>query len=63
VPKLRHEDAFEEKKGKSENGGGLFGGLRVSFPKEENWLGSKDYQFIVESLDKKRFSYVVETKK
>ncbi|MGJ8732849.1 MAG: gliding motility-associated protein GldE [Cellulophaga sp.] len=52
------EDAFEEQKGESETIAGFVLEIAGSFPKRGEKVLFKDYQFVVESLDKKRLKQI-----
>jgi gliding motility-associated protein GldE len=58
VAKIEDEDDFEEKKGESETVAGFVLEIAGSFPKRGEVVIFKDYQFIVESLDKKRLKQI-----
>ena len=58
VAKIEDEDDFEEKKGESETVAGFVLEIAGSFPKRGEVVLFKDYQFIVESLDKKRLKQI-----
>lgn len=58
VIKLENEDAFEVQKGESETIAGFVLEIAGSFPKKGDKIGFKDYQFLVESLDKKRLKQI-----
>ncbi|MCM4171286.1 gliding motility-associated protein GldE [Arenibacter sp. TNZ] len=58
VAKIEDEDDFEEKKGESETVAGFVLEIAGSFPKRGELVVFKDYQFIVESLDKKRLKQI-----
>ena len=58
VAKIEDEDDFEEKKGESETVAGFVLEIAGSFPKRGEIVLFKDYQFIVESLDKKRLKQI-----
>ncbi|MCL5246744.1 gliding motility-associated protein GldE [Cellulophaga sp. 20_2_10] len=52
------EDAFEEQKGESETIAGFVLEIAGSFPKRGEKVVFKNYQFVVESLDKKRLKQI-----
>ncbi len=58
VVKIDDEEAFEAQKGESETIAGLVLEIAGSFPKKGEKVWFKDYQFIVESLDKKRLKQI-----
>ncbi|MDX1769369.1 MAG: gliding motility-associated protein GldE [Arenibacter troitsensis] len=58
VAKIEDEDDFEEKKGESETVAGFVLEIAGSFPKRGEVVKFKNYQFIVESLDKKRLKQI-----
>ena len=58
VVKIENEEEFEEKKGESETIAGFVLEISGSFPKRGEKVLFKDYQFIVESLDKKRLKRI-----
>lgn len=58
VAKIEDEDDFEEKKGESETVAGFVLEIAGSFPKRGEAVTFKNYQFIVESLDKKRLKQI-----
>lgn len=58
VVKIEDESAFEEQKGESETIAGLVLEIAGSFPKRGEKIQFKNYQFIVESLDKKRLKQI-----
>tara|TARA_R110002050_G_scaffold41842_2_gene101165 strand:+ start:417 stop:1745 length:1329 start_codon:yes stop_codon:yes gene_type:complete len=58
VAKIEDEDDFEEKKGESETVAGFVLEIAGSFPKRGEVVRFKDYQFVVESLDKKRLKQI-----
>ncbi|MBC8766512.1 gliding motility-associated protein GldE [Arenibacter sp. BSSL-BM3] len=58
VAKIEDEDDFEEKKGESETVAGFVLEIAGSFPKRGEVVIFKDYQFVVESLDKKRLKQI-----
>lgn len=58
VAKIGDEEDFEEKKGESETIAGFVLEISGSFPKRGEKVIFKDYQFIVESLDKKRLKRI-----
>ncbi len=58
VVKLENEDAFEEQKGESETIAGFVLEIAGSFPKKGEKVVFNDYQFLVESLDKKRLKQI-----
>ncbi|WP_375325668.1 gliding motility-associated protein GldE [Flagellimonas sp. GZD32] len=58
VVKIEDEELFENKKGESETIAGFVLEISGSFPKLGEKILFKDYQFIVESMDKKRLKRV-----
>ncbi|WP_298924102.1 gliding motility-associated protein GldE [uncultured Allomuricauda sp.] len=58
VVKIEDEEAFEGQKGESETIAGFVLEISGSFPKRGEKVLFKDYQFIVESLDKKRLKRI-----
>lgn len=58
VLKMENEDDFEEQKGESETIAGFVLEIAGSFPKKGDKVVFKDYQFLVESLDKKRLKQI-----
>lgn len=58
VIKLEDETDFEEQKGESETIAGFVLEIAGSFPKKGDKILFKDYQFLVESLDKKRLKQI-----
>lgn len=58
VVKIENEDEFEDRKGESETIAGFVLEISGSFPKRGEKVLFKDYQFIVESLDKKRLKRI-----
>mgnify|MGYP000305143946 CR=1 FL=1 len=58
VTKIEDEDVFEEQKGESETIAGFVLEIAGSFPKRGEVVAFKEYQFIVESLDKKRLKQI-----
>jgi len=58
VIKMENEDDFEEQKGESETIAGFVLEIAGSFPKKGDKVTFKDYQFLVESLDKKRLKQI-----
>lgn len=58
VVKIIDEDDFEEQKGESETIAGFVLEIAGGFPKKGEMVSFKDYQFIVESLDKKRLKQI-----
>jgi len=58
VVKLENEDAFEEQKGESETIAGFVLEIAGSFPKKGEKVVFNDYQFLIESLDKKRLRQI-----
>ena len=58
VVKIKDEDDFEERKGESETIAGFVLEIAGSFPKKGEKILFKDYQFLVESLDKKRLKQI-----
>jgi gliding motility-associated protein GldE len=58
VIKMENEEDFEEQKGESETIAGFVLEIAGSFPKKGDKVVFKDYQFLVESLDKKRLKQI-----
>ncbi len=58
VVKIKDEDDFEERKGESETIAGFVLEIAGSFPKKGEKILFKEYQFLVESLDKKRLKQI-----
>jgi len=58
VVKIEEEDEFESQKGESETIAGFVLEISGSFPKIGEKVLFKDYQFIVESMDKKRLKRI-----
>ncbi|MCG2460203.1 gliding motility-associated protein GldE [Flavobacteriaceae bacterium F89] len=58
VAKIMDEGDFEEQKGESETIAGFVLEIAGNFPKRGEKVVFKDYQFIVESLDKKRLRQI-----
>ena len=58
VVKIDDENKFEEQKGESETIAGFVLEIAGSFPKRGETIKFKEYQFIVESLDKKRLKQI-----
>ncbi|GLU43492.1 gliding motility-associated protein GldE [Allomuricauda sp. NBRC 101325] len=58
VVKIEDDEVFESKKGESETIAGFVLEISGSFPKVGEKVLFKDYQFIVESMDKKRLKRV-----
>ena len=58
VAKIEDEVDFEEKKGESETVAGFVLEIAGSFPKKGELVVFKEYQFVVESLDKKRLKQI-----
>ncbi|PCJ95434.1 MAG: magnesium/cobalt efflux protein [Flavobacteriaceae bacterium] len=58
VVKVDDEDDFEEQKGESETIAGFVLEIAGNFPKRGEIIKFKEYQFIVESLDKKRLKQI-----
>ena len=58
VIKLVDETDFEEQKGESETIAGFVLEIAGSFPKKGDQVTFKNYQFLVESLDKKRLKQI-----
>jgi len=58
VVKIKNEDDFEERKGESETIAGFVLEIAGSFPKKGEKILFKEYQFLVESLDKKRLKQI-----
>ncbi|MEO1013513.1 MAG: gliding motility-associated protein GldE, partial [Bacteroidota bacterium] len=58
VIKLEEEDIFEENKGESETIAGFVLEIAGSFPKKGEKVLFRDYQFVVEALDKKRLKQI-----
>ncbi|WP_299531010.1 gliding motility-associated protein GldE [Ulvibacterium sp.] len=58
VIKIADEELFEENKGESETIAGFVLEIAGSFPKKGEKVLFKEYQFVVESLDKKRLKQI-----
>lgn len=58
VVRIEDEDEFEEQKGESETIAGFVLEIAGSFPKKGERVSFKEYQFLVESLDKKRLKQI-----
>lgn len=58
VVKIEDEDEFEDQKGESETIAGFVLEISGSFPKRGEKVLFKNYQFVVESLDKKRLKRI-----
>jgi len=58
VVKIEDEDDFEEQKGESETIAGFVLEIAGNFPKKGEKVFFKNYQFLVESLDKKRLKQI-----
>ena len=58
VAHIEDEEDFEEQKGESETIAGFVLEIAGSFPKRGESVRFKDYQFLVESLDKKRLKQI-----
>lgn len=58
VAKIENEEVFEAQKGESETIAGFVLEIAGSFPKRGEIVTFKDYQFLVESLDKKRLKQI-----
>ena len=58
VVKIEDDEDFEEQKGESETIAGFVLEIAGSFPKRGEIIKFKDYQFLVESLDKKRLKQI-----
>lgn len=58
VARIENEDDFEEQKGESETIAGFVLEIAGSFPKKGEKILFKGYQFLVESLDKKRLKQI-----
>lgn len=58
VAKIMDENDFEDNKGESETIAGFVLEIAGSFPKRGEIVNFKNYQFIVESLDKKRLKQI-----
>ena len=58
VAKIEDEQEFEDHKGESETIAGFVLEIAGSFPKRGEKVVFKDYQFLVESLDKKRLKQI-----
>ncbi|MBT8321507.1 MAG: gliding motility-associated protein GldE [Eudoraea sp.] len=58
VVHIEDEEEFEEQKGESETIAGFVLEIAGSFPKRGEVVKFKDYQFVVESLDKKRLKQI-----
>jgi gliding motility-associated protein GldE len=58
VVKIEDDDAFENNKGESETIAGFVLEIAGSFPKKGEKVVFKNYQFVVESLDRKRLKQI-----
>ncbi|MGB5782373.1 MAG: transporter associated domain-containing protein, partial [Eudoraea sp.] len=58
VTKIKNEEDFEVQKGESETIAGFVLEIAGSFPKRGEIVTYMDYQFLVESLDKKRLKQI-----
>jgi gliding motility-associated protein GldE len=58
VVKIDNEEKFEDQKGESETIAGFVLEIAGSFPKKGEKVQFNDYQFLVESLDKKRLKQI-----
>ncbi|MCK5440649.1 MAG: gliding motility-associated protein GldE [Maribacter sp.] len=58
VVKIEDDDAFENNKGESETIAGFVLEIAGSFPKKDEKIVFKNYQFVVESLDRKRLKQI-----
>lgn len=58
VVKVENEDDFEERKGESETIAGFVLEISGNFPKKGEKITFKNYQFLVESVDKKRLKQI-----
>ena len=58
VTKIKNEEDFESQKGESETIAGFVLEIAGSFPKRGEIVSYMDYQFLVESLDKKRLKQI-----
>ncbi len=58
VAHIEDEDDFEDQKGESETIAGFVLEIAGSFPKRGETVRYKEYQFVVESLDKKRLKQI-----
>ncbi len=58
VVKIENEDLFEEKKGESETIAGFVLEIAGSFPKRGEKVRFNNFEFLVESLDKKRLKQI-----
>lgn len=58
VAHIEDDEDFEEQKGESETIAGFVLEIAGSFPKRGETVRFKDYQFVVESLDKKRLKQI-----
>jgi len=58
VVNIENEEDFEEQKGESETIAGFVLEIAGSFPKKGEKITFKNYQFIIESLDKKRLKQI-----
>ena len=58
VVKIEDEEDFENKKGESETIAGFVLEISGSFPRRGEKVRFKDYEFLVESLDKKRLKRI-----
>lgn len=58
VVKIENQEEFEDQKGESETIAGFVLEIAGSFPKKGEIIEFKNYQFLVESLDKKRLKQI-----
>ena len=58
VVKIENEEDFEEQKGESETIAGFVLEIAGSFPKRGEKVFFNNYEFLVESLDKKRLKQI-----
>jgi CBS domain containing-hemolysin-like protein len=58
VVKIENQEEFEDQKGESETIAGFVLEIAGSFPKKGEKIQFNDYQFLVESLDKKRLKQI-----
>ncbi len=58
VVKIENQEAFEDQKGESETIAGFVLEIAGSFPKKGEKVRFNDFQFLVESLDKKRLKQI-----
>ncbi|MGI9547991.1 MAG: transporter associated domain-containing protein, partial [Flavobacteriaceae bacterium] len=58
VVKIEDEDDFEEQKGESETIAGFVLEIAGGFPRRGETIRFKNYEFLVESLDKKRLKQI-----